>query len=63
METKQKVYLDENNKLVVITDNAIIDGYNKTTTSLGGEFIIDASNVAKLLSTINESNIKGFNTC
>lgn len=63
METKQKVYLDENNKLVVITDNAVIDSYNKATTSLDGEFTISAGDVARLLSMINECNIKGFNTC
>lgn len=62
METKQKVYLDENNKLVVITDNAVIDGYNKATTSLDGEFTISAGDVAKLLSMINEKNIFSYDT-
>jgi hypothetical protein len=58
METKQRIYLDENNKLVVETDNATIDGYNHTSTALNGEFIIQANDVAKLLSMINEANIK-----
>jgi hypothetical protein len=57
METKQRIYLDEDNKLVVKTDNAIIDGYNKTITSLNGKFTIDANDVAKLLSMINETNM------
>lgn len=57
METKQRIYLDENNKLVVETDNATIDGFNKTITNLNGNFTIDANDVAKLLSMINEKNM------
>ena len=57
METKQRIYLDGNNKLVVETDNATIDGYNKTITNLNGKFTIDADEVAKLLSMINEKNM------
>ena len=60
METKQRIYLDGNNKLVVETNNATIDGYNKTITNLNGEFTIDANNVAKLLSMINEKNMFAF---
>lgn len=61
METKQTIHLDENNKLVVETNNAFIDGYNKTITSLNGEFTIDANNVAKLLSMINKTNMYCYN--
>ena len=57
METKQRIYLDGNNKLVVETNNATIDGYNKTITNLNGKFTIDADEVAKLLSMINEKNM------
>lgn len=57
METKQRIYFDENNKLVVETNNATIDGYNKTITNLNGKFTIDADEVAKLLSMINEKNM------
>ena len=57
METKQTIHLDENNKLVVETNNATIDGYNKTITNLNGKFTIDADDVAKLLSMINEKNM------
>lgn len=62
METKQIIYLDENNKLVVETNNATIDGYNKTTTNLNGKFTIDANDVAKLLSMINEKNMFSYDT-
>lgn len=60
METKQRIYLDGNNKLVVETNNATIDGYNKTITNLNGKFTIDADEVAKLLSMINEKNMFAF---
>lgn len=62
METKQRIYLDENNKLVVETNNATIDGYNKTITNLNGKFTIDANDVAKLLSMINEKNMFSYDT-
>lgn len=50
----QEIYL-KNNKLVIKTDNGIIED-GKTTTSIGGEFIINASEVAELMSLLNGMN-------
>lgn len=56
METKQTVHLDENNKLVVNTNQGVVEE-KESYAIIQGEFIIKAEDVAKLLSMINEKNI------
>lgn len=59
METKQRIYLDENNKLVVNTNQGIVKE-RESYAIIQGEFTIDANDVAKLLSMINEKNMFAF---
>jgi hypothetical protein len=59
METKQRIYLDENNKLVVNTNQGVVKG-RESYAIIQGEFTIDANDVAKLLSMINEKNMFAF---
>ena len=56
METKQTIHLDENNKLVVNTNQGVVEG-KESYAIIQGEFIIKAEDVAKLLSMINEKNM------
>ena len=59
MEKEQKIYLDDFNKLVVVTNQGRIDG-NESYAIIQGEFTIHANDVAKLLSMINEKNVKCY---
>ena len=59
METKQTIHLDENNKLVVNTNQGVVEE-KESYAIIQGEFVIKAENVAKLLSMINEKNVKGI---
>ena len=56
METKQTIHLDENNKLVVNTNQGVVEE-KESYAIIQGEFIIKAEDVAKLLSMINEKNM------
>lgn len=56
METKQTIHLDENNKLVVNTNQGVVKE-RESYAIIQGEFTIDANDVAKLLSMINEKNM------
>ena len=56
METKQTIHLDENNKLVVNTNQGIVKE-RESYAIIQGEFVIKAEDVAKLLSMINEKNM------
>lgn len=57
METKQRIYLDDSNRLVVETNKGHIE-HNESYAIIQGEFTIHANDVAKLLSMINENNVK-----
>lgn len=59
MEKEQRIYLDDSNKLVVVTNQGRIDG-NESYAIIQGEFTIYANDVAKLLSMINEKNVKCY---
>ena len=61
METKQTIHLDENNKLVVNTNQGIVKE-RESYAIIQGEFTIDANDVAKLLSMINEKNMFSYDT-
>jgi hypothetical protein len=61
METKQTIHLDENNKLVVNTNQGVVEG-KESYAIIQGEFIIKAEDVAKLLSMINEKNMFNYDT-
>lgn len=50
---KQKIYLDESNRLVVNTNKGVVEPNNTSHAVLDGEFVISASDVAKLLTIIN----------
>lgn len=50
----QKITLDNNNKLVIHTDNGKIDGDNNQTTEIKGTFEIEAENVAILGALLND---------
>lgn len=54
-----KVFLNSENKLVVLTNNGKIEG-NKTTTNISNEetFTIDAESVSSLLALINDIDLK-----
>lgn len=56
-----RVYLNDENKLVVITSNGRIEG-NKTTTEITDEekFEIDAESISKLLVILNDVNLMGY---
>lgn len=56
METKQTIHLDENNKLVVNTNQGVVEK-KESYAIIQGEFTIKAEDVAKLLSMINEKNM------
>ena len=56
METKQTIHLDKNNKLVVNTNQGVVEE-KESYAIIQGEFIIKAEDVAKLLSMINEKNM------
>ena len=56
METKQTIHLDENNKLVVNTNQGVVKE-RESYAIIQGEFTINANDVAKLLSMINEKNM------
>lgn len=60
----QKITLDENNKLVIYTDNGMIDGDNNQTTEIKGTFEIEAENVAILGALLNDMTLtsRGFVT-
>jgi ATP-dependent exoDNAse (exonuclease V) alpha subunit len=59
METKQRIYLDENNKLVVNTNKGVVKE-RESYAIIQGKFTIGANDVAKLLSMINEKNMFAF---
>lgn len=61
METKQTIHLDENNKLVVNTNQGVVKE-RESYAIIQGEFTIDANDVAKLLSMINEKNMFSYDT-
>ncbi len=61
METKQTIYLDENNKLVVNTNQGVVEE-KESYAIIQGAFIIKAEDVAKLLSMINEKNMLSYHT-
>ena len=61
METKQTIHLDENNKLVVNTNQGVVEE-KESCAIIQGEFTIKAEDVAKLLSMINEKNIFSYDT-
>lgn len=50
----QKIKLDENNKLVIYTDNGKIDGDNNQTTEIKGTFEIEAEDMAILGALLND---------
>lgn len=53
---ENKVYLDENNKLVVTTNNGRQDS-NGTTTKIEGSFSIQAEDVVKLFALVNNTDV------
>ena len=53
---EKKVYLDKNNKLVVVTDNGK-QGSNGITTKIEGDFIIQADDVVKLFALVNNTDV------
>ena len=55
--TKQRVYFVDGNKLVIETNNGKIADA-QTTTTLDGDFVILAHDVAKLLATYSEKTLK-----
>lgn len=59
MKTKQRIYLDDSNRLVVETNKGHIE-HNESCAIIQGEFTIHANDVAKLLSMINENNVKCY---
>ena len=61
METKQTIHLDENNKLVVNTNQGVVEK-KESYAIIQGEFTIKAEDVAKLLSMINEKNMFSYDT-
>lgn len=61
METKQTIHLDENNKLVVNTNQGVVEE-KESYAIIQGEFVIKAEDVAKLLSMINEKNMFSYDT-
>ena len=61
METKQTIHLDENNKLVVNTNQGVVKE-RESYAIIQGEFTIKAEDVAKLLSMINEKNMFSYDT-
>lgn len=61
METKQTIHLDENNKLVVNTNQGVVEE-KESYAIIQGEFTIKAEDVAKLLSMINEKNMFSYDT-
>lgn len=61
METKQTIHLDENNKLVVNTNQGVVKE-RESCAIIQGKFTIDANDVAKLLSMINGKNMFSYDT-
>lgn len=59
----QKITLDENNKLVIFTDNGKIDGDNNQTTEIKGTFEIEAENVAILGALLNDMSFARKEVC
>lgn len=55
--TKQRVYFEDGNKLVIETNNGKIADA-QTTTILDGDFVIAANDVAKLLASYSEKTLK-----
>lgn len=56
---KQRIYLDEDNKLVVETDNGVIKSDGATTSEIRGDFKISNKDVSKLLVLLNDCLVKG----
>lgn len=55
-----RIYLDENNKLVVVTDNGRIDGDGNTTTEIQGreKYEVSVETIQKLLTILNKQITK-----
>ena len=56
---EQRIYLDEDNKLVVETDNGVIKSDGTTTSEISGDFKISNKDVSKLLVLLNDCLVKG----
>lgn len=54
----QKVFLTEDNKLIVETDNGRVDENNEITTVIQGTFEIDAADVVALIAILNDATIE-----
>lgn len=50
----QKVYLNNEDKLIIETDNGRIDANNNQTTELRGKFEIEAGDLAKIAAVLND---------
>lgn len=50
----QKVYLNNEDKLIIETDNGRIDAENNQTTELKGKFEIDAEDLARIAAVLND---------
>lgn len=50
----QKVYLNNEDKLIIETDNGRIDAENNQTTELKGMFVIDAEDLARIAAVLND---------
>lgn len=59
----QKITLDNNNKLVIYTDNGKIDGDNNQTTEIKGTFEIESENVAILGALLNDMSFIRKDVC
>ena len=57
--SEQRIYLDEDNKLVVETDNGVIKSDGAITSEIRGDFKISNKDVSKLLALLNDCLVKG----
>ena len=54
---EQRIFLDEDNKLVVKSNNGILHADGTANIDIKGEFLIDAKEVAKLFGIVNDKEI------
>lgn len=57
--SEQRIYLDEDNKLVIETNNGVIKSDGETSTKISGIFTISDEDVSKLMVLLNDCSIKG----
>lgn len=54
----QKVYLNNEDKLIIETDNGRIDAENNQTTELKGKFEIEANDLARIAAVLNDATFE-----